>query len=78
MTFWICDGFNVAHHRVSIWIEEKMGENNLDRFSVRPRIPNQMKVDRQDRFVYATEAEAAAVVMTRTWVDSHVRNDLSN
>jgi hypothetical protein len=32
----------------------------------------------QDRFVYAAEAEAAAVVMARTWVDSHVRNDPSD
>lgn len=27
-----------------------------------------------DRFVYAAEAEAAALVTARTWVDSHVRN----
>ena len=27
----------------------------------------------QDRFVYAAEAEAAAVVVARTWMDSHVR-----
>jgi hypothetical protein len=32
----------------------------------------------QDRFVYAAEAEAAAVVMARTWGDSHVRSHFNN
>ena len=32
----------------------------------------------QGRFVYAAKAEAAAVVMARTWVDSQVRNDPSD
>ncbi len=67
--------FDIAHHR--FWIEEENGENNLDRFSVRPQSKIKSRSSPR-RFVYAAEAEAAAVVMERPWVDSHVRNDPSD
>ena len=41
-------------------------------------IQNQMKVVPKTALIYTAEAEAAAVVMARTWVDSHVRNDPSD
>lgn len=31
----------------------------------------------QDRFLYPSEAEAAAVEIAREWVDNHVRNSSS-
>jgi hypothetical protein len=37
-----------------------------------------MKVVPKTALMYAVEAEAAAVVMARTWVDSQVRNDPSD
>jgi hypothetical protein len=40
--------------------------------------PNLESNEGRPRFVYAAKAEAAAVVMARTWVDSQVRNDPSD
>ena len=51
----------------TIWIGSLSGPNLKIKSRSSPR-----------RFVYAAEAEAAAVVMERPWADSHVRNDPSD